>query len=157
MPVHKEILKHCRNLVSDPDYRKAYLLGFEDNKGVSGYFSNYIPQEIIAAAGFHPLRIIGCVNPAGPGQHDLLNPVCSFVQDVYTAALSGGFSFLKNIIFPNSCDSLKLLRQMWDDRIKNPPAYTLLHRFIRTTVRSGILLTSLRNLRSSFSRIPALS
>jgi benzoyl-CoA reductase subunit C len=43
------------------------------------------------------------------------------------AASCGEFSFLKNIVFPNSCDSLKVLRQTWEYEIKKPKAYTLLH------------------------------
>jgi benzoyl-CoA reductase subunit C len=42
-------------------------------------------------------------------------------------ALCGEFSFLKSIVFPNSCDSLKVLCQTWEYEIKKPKAYTLLH------------------------------
>lgn len=124
----EQILTHCRKLVTELGYRKEYLAGLKGRcHGIAGYFSNYIPQEVIAAAGFHPLRIIGSFEVGATHQHALFNPVCSFVQDVYAAARSGEFSVLDKIIFPNSCDSLKLLRQMWDDEIKPPPAFTLLH------------------------------
>lgn len=124
----EQILTHCRKLVTEPGYRKEYLAGLKNRyRGIVGYFSNYIPQEVIAAAGFHPLRLIGSFEAGAAHQHALFNPVCSFVQDVYAAARFGEFSVLDKIIFPNSCDSLKLLRQMWDDEIKPPPACTLLH------------------------------
>ena len=126
--MNEQIIEHCRKLVSDSDYRKTYLLGLKDKyRGLTGYFSNYIPEEIIAAAGFHPLRIIGSLNTSGPHLQTLFNPACSFVQDVYAAACSGEFSYLDHIIFPNSCDSLKLLYQMWESEVKEPSAYTLLH------------------------------
>lgn len=124
----EQMLAHCRKLVTQPRYRNEYLSGLRDRCcGTVGYFSNYIPQEVIAAAGFHPLRIIGSFEAGAAHQHALFNPVCSFVQDVYAAARAGEFSFLDKIIFPNSCDSLKLLRQMWEDEIKQPPAFALLH------------------------------
>ena len=128
MPVNDKILEHCRNLVSQPDYRKDYLLRLKDQcRGLVGYFSNYIPEEIIAAAGFHPVRIIGSFDTSQSKQHTLFNPACSFVQDVYAAACCGEFSLFTHVIFPNSCDSLKFLRQMWDSEIKEPSAYTVFH------------------------------
>jgi benzoyl-CoA reductase/2-hydroxyglutaryl-CoA dehydratase subunit BcrC/BadD/HgdB len=124
-----KLLQHCRNLVADPAYRNTCLAEIKDRtRGIVGYFSNYIPPEVIAAAGFHPLRIIGTLTPAaGASPRGLFNPVCSFVQDVWAAARSGAFAQLDRIVFPNSCDALKLLGQQWEDAITHPPAETLLH------------------------------
>jgi benzoyl-CoA reductase subunit C len=128
MTTTQQILEKCRDLLSQPGYRKEYLLGIkEKQRPIAGYFSNYIPEEIIAAAGLHPLRIIGFYDTSKSHQRTLFNPVCSFVQNVFLAACSGEFSFLENIVFPNSCDSLKVLRQLWEYEIKKPKAYTLLH------------------------------
>jgi benzoyl-CoA reductase subunit C len=128
MPTTQSILKNCRKLILKPDYRKAYLLDASKKyHGITGCFSNYIPEEIIAAAGLYPLRIIGFWNVSKSSQRSLFNPVCSFVQDVYQAVCAGEFHFLKNVVFPNSCDSLKVLRQIWEYEIRKPPAYTLLH------------------------------
>ena len=123
----RQILEKCKGLVSQPDLRKPYLLDIQKHRPITGYFSNYIPEEIIAAAGFHPLRIIGFYDTSKSRQRALFNPVCSFVHNVFQAASCGEFSFLKNIVFPNSCDSLKVLRQTWEYEIKKPKAYTLLH------------------------------
>jgi len=104
------------------------LLGAKGNcHGISGYFSNYIPEEIIAATGLYPLRMIGFNDTQKASRSVMFNPICSFVQDVFTAAGSGEYSFLTNIIFPNSCDSLRVLGQMWEHQIKTPKAYTLFH------------------------------
>jgi benzoyl-CoA reductase subunit C len=124
----QQILEQCKKLVSQPDYRRQYLLDIRKNgRPIAGCFSNYIPEEIIAAAGLHPVRIIGMHNTSNVPRRPLLNPVCSFVQDVFSAACAGQFSSMDMIIFPNSCDSLKLLRQIWDYEIKTPPAYAILH------------------------------
>ena len=128
MATIQHLLEKCKDLISKPDYRKAYLLDVSQKyRGITGCFSNYIPEEIIAAAGLYPLRIIGFWNTSKSSNRVLFNPVCSFVRDVFLAASCGEFSFLKNIVFPNSCDSLKVLRQMWEYEIKKPKAYTLLH------------------------------
>ncbi len=104
----QKIIEKCKDLVSKPDCRHDYLLNIgERYRGISGYFSNYIPEEIIAATGLYPLRIIGFYDTTKNTGSAIFNPVCSFVQDVFSAACFGEFSLLKNIIFPNSCDSLK--------------------------------------------------
>jgi benzoyl-CoA reductase subunit C len=124
----QQILEQCKNLVSQPDYRRQYLLDIRKNgRAIAGCFSNYIPEEIVAAAGMHPARIIGMYNASNFSRRPLLNPVCSFVQDIFAAACAGEFSSMDIIIFPNSCDSLKVLRQIWDYEIKTPPAYAILH------------------------------
>jgi benzoyl-CoA reductase subunit C len=125
--MNKAIIK-SNDLINKPDIRKSYLEGIRDRfSGIAGYFSNYIPEEIIAVAGFHPVRVIGSYASAESHGKTLFNPVCSFAQDMYTAACAGGMSCFDNVIFPNSCDSLKVLKQMWTSERLLPTAYTLLH------------------------------
>ncbi len=122
------ILNQCKGLVRQPDCRAAYLRNIRGvTRGISGYFSNYIPEEIIAAAGLHPLRIIGCYDTPSHGNGSLSTPVCSFARDVFAAAAAGAFSFLRNVIFPNSCDSLKVLQQTWQNDLTAPSVHILLH------------------------------
>lgn len=128
METTQQIIERCKNLISRPDRRKDYLLSIKDKyQGIIGYFSNYIPEEIIAAAGFCPMRIIGVFDTSKPTRHSLFNPVCSFAQDVFSATGSDGFSLLNSVVFPNSCDSLRVLAQMWEHNITQPPAICLLH------------------------------
>jgi benzoyl-CoA reductase subunit C len=124
----EQILEKCKCLVTQQDYRAAYLQEIQSKVlGISGCFSNYIPVEIISAAGFHPLRIIGRYETSSFHGKSLYNPVCSFARDIFTAAESGAFSFVSNMIFPNSCDSLRVLQQMWETNPTLPPVYVLLH------------------------------
>jgi benzoyl-CoA reductase/2-hydroxyglutaryl-CoA dehydratase subunit BcrC/BadD/HgdB len=88
---------------------------------------NATPEEVIAAAGFHPLRIIGRHEVSSPPHQSLYTPVCSFARNLYAAAVSGGFSFASHVIFPNSCDSLKVLQQVWGAHQTRPPLHVLLH------------------------------
>jgi len=124
----QQILKKCKCLVSQPDCRAAYLRDMRSKtRGISGCFSNYIPEEVIAAAGFHPLRIIGRYETSSHHSQSLYAPVCSFARDIFAAAASGAISFVSNVIFPNSCDSLKVLQQMWESDLTPPPIHVLLH------------------------------
>ena len=124
----QQLIKKCKCLASQPDCRAVCLRDIQSKtRGISGYFSNYIPEEIIAAAGFHPLRIIGCYETSNHHGQSLYTPVCSFVRDIFAASESDAFSFVSNVIFPNSCDSLKVLQQMWENGLTSPPIYVLLH------------------------------
>jgi benzoyl-CoA reductase subunit C len=124
----QQILERCKCLVSRPDFRSAYLTGIRSaTRGISGCFSNYIPEEIIAAAGFHPLRIIGRYATSGHCGRSLYTPVCSFARDVFAAAELNALCPLSHVVFPNSCDSLRVLYQMWETELTPPPVHLLLH------------------------------
>ncbi len=123
-----QILSQCKDVITNPDCRQQYLQDIrKQGRPIAGCFSNYIPEEIIAAAGFHPVRIIGVYSAPNAPHRTLSNPVCSFVQDIFSAACAGAFSSMDIVVFPNSCDSLRVLRDIWDCQIKTPPACTLLH------------------------------
>ncbi|MCE5185829.1 MAG: 2-hydroxyacyl-CoA dehydratase family protein [Planctomycetaceae bacterium] len=144
------ILKNCRSMVLNPHHRRAYLQSVSARScGIIGYFSNYIPAEIIAAAGFHPLRLIGCFGSvSGPA---LCDPMCSFVQDFYATQCSGLADLLTGLVFPNSCDSLKVLRQVWQTRPDGPQCWTLDHP-VNTDGPALLYLTSqLRRLASELA------
>jgi benzoyl-CoA reductase subunit C len=124
----QDILLMCRRLITEPAYRQEYLRRIRGRtRGISAYLSNYIPEEIIAVTGFHPLRIIGRFETSGSQGWSLHAPVCSFARDMYAAADSGGFSSVSHVIFPNSCDSLRALREVWEIDRTLPPMYVLLH------------------------------
>ncbi|GEM_PF-4007403 len=123
-----QVIGRCKKLVLDPLVRRQYLLDIrKQGRSIVGCFSNYIPEEIVAAAGYHPARIIGIFGASNALSRSLLNPVCSFVQDVFSAACTGEFSSMDVVVFPNSCDSLRVLRDIWDCQIKTPTACALLH------------------------------
>lgn len=122
-----------------------------ESRKIAAYFSNYIPPEIIAAAGFHPLRIIGCFGTAG--SQPLPRPICSFVQDVFAAASNGMFADLGAILFPNSCDSLKALRQNWN--IASVPVLTLNHPINTDSHAAAFMADQLRRLASDLQQLNA--
>lgn len=124
----QHVLHRCKCLVSQPDCRAAYLRDVQGRtRGISAYFSNYIPEEIITAAGLHPLRIIGRYEMSNRHGRSLYTPVCSFVRDVFAAAESAALSVASHVIFPNSCDSLRVLLQMWESDRAPLPVHVLLH------------------------------
>jgi len=117
-----------KKLVADPAFRRDYLGSIRPKyRGLIGTLSNYIPEEIIVAAGFHPVRLIGRFNGLGSSAGSLPTPICAFARDGFAAACAGEFDLLTEVIFPNSCDSLRVLYEMWQSRTALPPAWRLRH------------------------------
>jgi bzd-type benzoyl-CoA reductase N subunit len=85
----------------------------ESGKKVIGYLCSYTPEEIIFAAGAHPLRLFAREEAAGLAAAHLQTYCCSLVRGVLDNALSGGLGFLDGAVFPHTCDSIQRLSDIW--------------------------------------------
>ena len=70
------------------------------------YLSTYIPEEIIYAFGYIPYRIIDTKNPTMKYNHQ---NICSYINSVINYLIDNKF---EAIILPNSCDSVKRLKEI---------------------------------------------
>lgn len=78
-----------------------------------GWLCSYTPLEIIHAAGLLPVRVFGhgaAVKKADSYMHPNL---CPYVRSVLDVALDGGFDHLKGVVFVNSCDAMRRLRDVF--------------------------------------------
>ncbi len=93
---------------------------------VIGYFSSYVPEEIIAAAGILPFHV-RATGSSGMEQADYcLRPVnCDYVRHCLSTALRGEQSFLDGIVSFNSCDSGRRLYDNWQHEVEIPYTYFL--------------------------------
>jgi benzoyl-CoA reductase subunit C len=105
-------LKEFKQTVSNPfDY--ARKLKKDSAKKIVGYVCSYTPEEIILAAGAHPLRLFGtneCINLA---DSHLQSYCCSVVRGILEEGLSGSVEFLDGMVFPHTCDSIQRLSDIW--------------------------------------------
>jgi benzoyl-CoA reductase/2-hydroxyglutaryl-CoA dehydratase subunit BcrC/BadD/HgdB len=85
----------------------------QKGKKILGYFCPYIPEELIAAAGFIPYRM-KALHSKGTSLSDAWysNMNCSFPRNSFDQILQGDYDFLDGIIFMNSCDHT---RRMYDN------------------------------------------
>lgn len=94
-----------------------YATGLKNKgKNIIGYFCSYAPEEIIYAAGLHPIRLTGSSpNSAAAGLADahLQSYCCSAVRGALEEALSGRLDFLDGAVFPHTCDSIQRLSDIW--------------------------------------------
>ena len=85
------------------------------NRKVIGYMPIYVPREIIHAAGFLPLGIVG-----GGDQLEVIHGdayyqsyICRIPRSTVELGLSGRLDFVDGMLFPSICDVIRNLSGMW--------------------------------------------
>jgi bzd-type benzoyl-CoA reductase N subunit len=86
-----------------------------------GYFCTYVPEEIIHAAGFAPLRIRSSSEIPSRADAHLQSYTCALCRSALDQALRGDLSFLKGMVFPHTCDTIQALADIW--RMSFPDLY----------------------------------
>jgi predicted CoA-substrate-specific enzyme activase len=76
-----------------------------------GYTCSYVPLEVIHAAGFHPLRIVGETNRCGQDETCLSRNVCPYVHAVLNSYREQK-NELSGLIVADSCDGMKKLHDI---------------------------------------------
>src|SRR3990172_7145862 len=87
---------------------------------VIGWVCNYIPEEIILAAGLYPVRILGGKEETTKADAHLYSNICSFVRSCLEEAFQGHYDFLEGIVTASNCDHTRRLYDVWY-RYINPP------------------------------------
>lgn len=90
-------------------------------KKVLGYFCNYVPEELIYAAGVLPFRMraIGSVETT-LGDSYLSAYNCSYARHCLDLAFRGEFKFLEGIVSMNGCDHVRRLYDIWRKKFQSP-------------------------------------
>ncbi|MBU2628831.1 MAG: 2-hydroxyacyl-CoA dehydratase family protein [Proteobacteria bacterium] len=85
----------------------------EKQKKIIGYLCSYAPEELIFAAGYHPMRLFSSKSDIVLAQSHLQSYCCSLVRGVLEDGLSGRLDFLDGTVFPHTCDSIMRLSDIW--------------------------------------------
>jgi benzoyl-CoA reductase subunit C len=77
-----------------------------------GYFCSYVPVELIAAAGFTPIRLL-----KGPAPGDIagsfMQPFCcSFARSLLEGLGNGLYDCLSAVVMPHTCDTIRNLSDL---------------------------------------------
>lgn len=105
-------LEEYRRAAADPvDY--ARQLKKETGKKVIGYTCSYTPEEVILAAGAHPMRLFGTKQHISLADSHLQSYCCSPVRGILEEGLSGRVNVLDGMVFPHTCDSMQRLSDIW--------------------------------------------
>ncbi len=82
-------------------------------KKIIGTLCSYAPEELIYAAGFHPMRLFSSKSDIILAEQHLQTYCCSLVRGVLEDSLSGRLDFLDGTVFPHTCDSIQRLSDIW--------------------------------------------
>jgi benzoyl-CoA reductase subunit C len=85
----------------------------KSGKKIVGYTCSYTPEEIILAAGAHPMRLFGTKENIHLADSHLQSYCCSLVRGILEEGLSGRIDFLDGMVFPHTCDSIQRLSDIW--------------------------------------------
>jgi len=78
-----------------------------------GYVCGYVPEEVILAAGLHPVRLGGRPGPVGPADSRLQSFACSFARACLDGLLTLMGSEVAGVVFAYTCDSLRAAAESW--------------------------------------------
>lgn len=78
-----------------------------------GYLCSYVPQEMIHAAGFCPVRLRGSAAPLQRVDAHLQSFTCALCRSTLDQFLGGDLSFLAGTVFAHSCDALQAGADLW--------------------------------------------
>ena len=88
-----------------------------DGEKILGYFCTYTPVELIHAAGFIPMRLMG--EATAITKADALTPnfICPFLRRTLEDALNGEYAFLSGVVQGYTCDAACGLINIWAENI----------------------------------------
>lgn len=105
----QEFARTCEN-----PYRRLSEWKATSGRPVIGCFPMYVPEEIVHAAGALPVTILGSEEPITAANDVVQSYVCAVVRSSFDLALRGELDFLDGVIFPDVCDTVQVLADLWD-------------------------------------------
>ena len=92
---------------------------------VIGCFPMYIPEEIIHASGILPITLLGTNETVTLSDRYLQPYLCHVPRSNLDLALKGKLDFLDGIVFPDICDVVRMLPNIWNLHHPMPFQHTI--------------------------------
>ena len=111
-----DLVERCRALHDDLTFEAARTWKeAEPGRRVIGYLPTYVPREVIHAAGFLPLGVIGGGDALEiiKGDAYFQSYICHIPRSVVELGVTGRLDFLDGMLFPSICDVIRNLSGMW--------------------------------------------
>ena len=111
--------------VASLEYREMASHFPKDQKTI-GFFCPYVPEELLHAAGFFPLRLMGTSIGMSHVQAHLPSNCCHLAKSSLESLLQGELDFLQGVIFSHTCDSMQGLSDIWAHQRRLPIHFDLM-------------------------------
>ncbi|MBI5956766.1 MAG: 2-hydroxyacyl-CoA dehydratase [Chloroflexi bacterium] len=85
---------------------------YPDRRAI-GYLCTYVPEEILHAAGFTPVRLLKANDAITHADAKLQSYCCALARSALDQALAGKLGFLEGMVFPHTCDTIQCLADIW--------------------------------------------
>ncbi len=85
----------------------------ETGRPVVGTFCSYVPEEVIAAAGGLPFRVIDVPGEFSQADRCLQAYACCLARGALQLGMTDGTDFLDGVVFSNTCDTMQCLADIW--------------------------------------------
>lgn len=121
------VMEEIRRINKEYPYTAEIRKWKEEGKKVIAWTCNYIPEELIAAGGALPLRLM---HNSGEMQVEEANAYlniysCSYTRSILQMALDKKFDFLDGFVSLFICDSIRRLADVWKHYHSVPLLYVL--------------------------------
>jgi benzoyl-CoA reductase subunit C len=83
------------------------------------------PEELIYAAGFLPVRLMGGHQPQTIADPYIPAIFCSYCRDLLAQGLQGRYHYLKGLVHTNSCEKLRSAFESWQRHVAGVQTYFL--------------------------------
>jgi len=93
-------------------YERARIAS-EAGRKIAGYLCTYAPEELLYAAGYFPVRVLGFTESTQLADGLMQSYACSLARAALDAALSGKLDFVSLMVFPHTCDTIQNLADIW--------------------------------------------
>lgn len=90
-----------------------------------GYICTYVPEEVVYASGFLPVRIVGAYESDSLTAPYLFNMFCSYCRDVLAQGLSGRYNYLKGVLHTTCCEKIRNAFESWGRHVPGMKMYYL--------------------------------
>ena len=96
------------------------------DRRIIGFFCPHVPEELLHAAGAHPLRLMGIPTKLSHAPLHLPPYCCHLLKSSLESMLQGELDFLQGVVFSHSCDSMQGLSQIWARQRRFPIHFNLM-------------------------------
>jgi len=86
-----------------------------------GTMCSYVPDEMIHAAGYAPVRLRGTPDPLRQADAHLQSFTCALCRSTLDQLLGGGLQCLAGTVFSHTCDTMQALADLW--RANSQPSH----------------------------------
>ncbi len=107
-----KLIEPFENALIDPAEEIRQWKRENEGKAV-GFLMSDVPEELIHAAGFLPYGITGGNAEMELAETHLQPWACSYVRNSLSLALGGKLDFLDGLIIPHTCDTTRMLLDLW--------------------------------------------